>query len=445
MRISIKRRLIISNILIFVIPIISAFIMFAIISVLVLGRFDGFISHPSELTLIPILHESSSATPERNILIEQTNVGQYVLHMSESISQHFGNLIEHDGAYITISVASYLEARADERMADTIYLIFLAIFLALLLLAMLINRIFTKFVFKPIMTSMGVLADGVQEIGGGNLKHKIEQDMGNEFDLICANFNEMADRLHGMVAQRQADEKNRRELIAGISHDLRTPLTSIKTYVEGIELGMASAPEKQSKYLSTIKSKANDIEHIINQLFLFSRLDIGEFPMVLEQKDAGHWVANFASNVKDEYAIKNLDIILEENIQGVFFSVDSTQLKNVFINILENSVKYGNKNNGMISIACTKNSKNITINLTDNGSGVPSDSLDMLFDIFYRTDKARSNLNQGSGLGLAISAKMIEKMGGTIRATNVVDGGLCVTLNFPIVQEGIRDEKDINN
>jgi len=436
MRMTIKRRLIISNVLVFVIPIITVLVLIVGISIAIFGSFDGFVAHPSELTLIPLTHEDSDISNSRSILIEQSAAGQYILHMNEAISQHFGNLIERGGAYITISVASYYEARADERMSDVIYRIFLGILLALLVLAMLINRIFTKFVFNPIMTSMEVLADGVQEISNGNFDYKIEKDMGNEFDLICANFNEMAIHLHDMVTQKQLDEKNRRELIAGISHDLRTPLTVIKTYAEGIELGMASTPQKQAKYLSTIKNKASDIEHIINQLFLFSRLDIGEFPMTMEQLNAGHWITNFVANIRDEYAQKGLRIELDENIQNVWFSVDSTQLKNVFTNILENSVKYGNKDNGIVKIEYTKNSECIIINLTDNGSGVPNDSLGMLFDVFYRTDKARSNTSQGSGLGLAISAKMIERMGGTINASNSDGSGLSITLVFPIEQGG---------
>ena len=188
---------------------------------------------------------------------------------------------------------------------------------------------------------------------------------GDEFDNVRNAFNEMAERLLYMVNARQLDEKNRKELIAGISHDLRTPLTSIKTYVEGIELGMAFTPQLQKEYFDTIKNKTKDIEHIINQLFMFSKLDIGEFPMLMSQVDAGEWVCDFVDAISEEYARKGLQIRLNENIQGTMFSVDSVQLRNVLTNILENSIKYGNKENSAMNITCRKDNTNVVITLTD--------------------------------------------------------------------------------
>ena len=423
MRITIKRRLIISNILTFIIPVLSALAMFSGTSILLFNDFDGFVVQSNELTSIPI-HDDG-------VLISRSDAGQYVLYMSESVSRYFEKHMHPDSAYITLVVSNDAAPWTDERTNRLMLIVLFTIILALLLVAALVNRILTKFVFRPVMASIDVLADGVQEISAGNLNYKITQDMGNEFDLICTSFNQMATRLSNMVAQQQANEKNRKELIAGISHDLRTPLTAIQTYVEGMELGMATTPQKQEKYLATIKSKAKDIEHIISQLFLFSKLDIGEFPMHLKQKNVADWLTDFVSTVKDEYAQKGLAIEMEPPAPGVFFSVDSVQLRRVLTNILENSVKYGDKTNGRANITCTSDHESIRITLTDNGPGVPADNLGMLFDIFYRADRARSNTSQGSGLGLAISAKIIERMGGAIHAANAVNGGLSITMALP--------------
>ena len=244
----------------------------------------------------------------------------------------------------------------------------------------------------------------------------------------------MATRLHEMVEQRKEDAQNRKELIAGISHDLRTPLTSIRTYAEGIELGMATTPEAQEKYLSTIKNRTKDIEHIINQLFLFSKLDIGEFPMRLDKRNIGDWLTDFVRAVAEEYVAKGLCIELNSHVEDDYFLVDSVQLKNVLINILENSVKYGKSSDGLMRIECVRDSEDIIMTMTDNGLGVPSEDLSKLFDVFYRSDKARSNPSQGSGLGLAISAKMIERMGGSVSATNANSGGLQIMIKLPIVK-----------
>ena len=452
MRITIKRRLLISNIL-----------MLGILGALIIVIFSGIsyvlfgIAPVNSLgSISPALLEQGHAQSidfsrvdiplQDNVLAYRLGSGQYVLVLPENMSKQFESIEQrYSTMFVDVLLMQEIMARMVNFNAEHQIIISFAIFLGLLILVFTINRFLTKFAFNPIMTSLDVLATGVKEISEGKLDCKIADDMGNEFDSVCANFNEMAKRLSDMVEQRQIDEKNRKELIAGISHDLRTPLTSIKTYVEGIELGMATTPQKQEKFLSTIKEKTKDIEHILNQLFLFSRLDVGEFPMRIEQVDAGSWIANFINSSSEEYAKKGLRIRLIENIQNSLFAVDSVQLKNVLTNILENSVKYGNSDNGNMLVVCTRDNENIRITMTDNGSGVPNECLGKLFDIFYRSDKARSNISQGSGLGLAISAKIIEKMSGTIGATNAADGGFSVTISLPIVLGGaISDEKNIN-
>ncbi|GHU97842.1 hypothetical protein FACS189483_04920 [Spirochaetia bacterium] len=238
-----------------------------------------------------------------------------------------------------------------------------------------------------------------------------------------------------ITTEHEKHENNRRELIAGISHDLRTPLTSIKAYLEGIETGVASTPEKQQKYFSTIKSKTNDLEHIINQLFLFSKLDIGEYPMNVQKVDLGHTLPEMLGELADEYEKRGLVISQERNAENVFINADYIQLRNVIINIFENSVKYKNKDKGALVVNCSVVGSMVEITLTDDGPGVPPDALDKLFDVFYRTDPARNNEKKGSGLGLAIADKTIRRMGGAIHAELPENGGLAVVIRLPIIQD----------
>jgi signal transduction histidine kinase len=291
------------------------------------------------------------------------------------------------------------------------------------------NRELTRRLWGNIITPMDILINGVHEIRDGNLTYRIHYENKDEFAAVCADFNEMADRLSDMVNARQRDEANRRELIAGISHDLCTPLTAINTYVEGIELGMASTPEKLSHYLATIKSKASDMNHIINQLFLFSKLEVGEFPMQMDEVDMGQWLSDYINTVSNEYEQKGLHIDLVENVRAVTVCVDNVQLRNVLSNVLENAVKHGGKEDAIVCVSCKSNNGSVTITLTDNGHGVPEDNLKNLFEIFYKGDKARTNTSQNSGLGLAISAKII--LGGTIHAANSPEGGLSILITLP--------------
>ena len=141
---------------------------------------------------------------------------------------------------------------------------------------------------------------------------------------ITTNFKRYAmilmiwHRLFDMVNARQKDEENRKELIAGISHDLRTPLPSIKAYIEGSEKGVSSTPQAQQKYIDTIKNKVSDMEHIINQLFMFSKLDIGEFPLRLETVDIVEVIGNFINESASEYKEKGLFISFPQKVNRLF-------------------------------------------------------------------------------------------------------------------------------
>ena len=320
--------------------------------------------------------------------------------------------------------------------------IIIIMFIVTIIIVLLTNRFLTKFVFKRIMTPLDTLVYGVHQIRDGNLSYHIDYEGKDEFTGICSDFNEMAQRLLESVNARQKDEVNRKELIAGISHDLRTPLTSIKAYAEGIEKGVASTPETQKRYLDIIKNKANDLEHIVNQLFLFSKLDIGEFPFYLEKINIGEELASMIDTVSEEYEKKGLAIQLIENVQKVYIKADIVQLRNAIINIMENSVKYKDKDKGEMKIICSVDHEHVIITLADNGPGVSKEAVRKLFDIFYRSDPSRSNPSKGSGLGLSITAKILERLGGAIKAENGEKGGLAIKMIFPKYIGGDKVEKN---
>ena len=311
-----------------------------------------------------------------------------------------------------------------------------AIALYLLIVVFLGNVLIAKYITRRIMTPINTLATGVHEISNGNLTHRIQYNGGDEFDAVCTDFNEMAARLFDMVEQRQADENSRKELIAGISHDLRTPLTSVKAYLEGLRKGIATTPEMQEKYLNTIQEKTDDIEYIIKQLFMFAKIDIGEFPLNLEIVNIGSELTGIVDSFADEYKEMGLRVSLEENTDGDVL-IDSVQFKNIIQNILGNSVKYCNRNDAFAKIFCKSvDDSSVSITIKDNGPGVPDEMLTKMFDVFYRGDESRNNPDKGSGVGLAISSKIIKRFNGSIRAENVIDGGLAIIITLPIQRGG---------
>jgi signal transduction histidine kinase len=310
-----------------------------------------------------------------------------------------------------------------------IWIMGLSIFIILISL---LNNFLSNIQTKRIVEPLDPLNEGVRQIHNNNFAYRIDYQNNDEFRPVCDAFNEMAAKLETSTAQRKKDEANRRELIAGISHDLRTPLTSIKGYIEGIETGVASTPEMKEKYLAIIKNKAADLEHIIEQLFLFSKLDMDEFPLAMRRVNITRAVSDMVEDSISEYASHGLAIQFAEMSKDIFVFADVLLLLNVIINILENSVKYKTLEHGKMEIGVSVVNNSVLLRLADDGPGVQADMLPKLFDVFYRTDPSRSKL--GSGLGLAISVKIIERMGGSIHAELPATGGLAIVIKLPLQQ-----------
>ena len=291
---------------------------------------------------------------------------------------------------------------------------------------------------------MEILEAGVKNISDGNLSYRINYGGNDEFLPICDAFNSMAARLAELSEAQKKDEKNRRELIAGISHDLRTPLTSIKAYVEGLRDGIADTDEKREKYMATILLKTDEIITMTERLFMFSKLDLDEYPFSAEKFDAAAEIKKIAQSISDDYGEKlsiKTDFFSDEsgdengNAEIVF---DKIQFRNAFANIVENSIKYCGKEKCAVKISCVRRGGFAEISVRDNGPGVPDGALEKLFDVFYRADSARSPRKKGSGLGLAITAKVCQHFDGTIFAQNATEkdelSGLKITMRLPLVK-----------
>ncbi|MDR1136899.1 MAG: HAMP domain-containing histidine kinase [Synergistaceae bacterium] len=296
---------------------------------------------------------------------------------------------------------------------------------------LLTNVFLTRFVFKKILRAMDTLTDGVRQIREGNLNFRIDYAENDEFSAVCGAFNGMAGHLMSAEDERLKDEQSRKELIAGISHDLRTPLTSIKAYVEGLEQGVAETADARKRYIETIKNKTCDLERIIDTLFLFAKLDTGEFPYHIERVDICSAVSEIANEVSEEYASAGLEISAVKFDAPIFVNIDALQMRNVLINIFENSLKYKNKELCRLDVDVSRENGEAVLVFSDNGPGVPEGAAGKLFGLFYRIDGSRSNPSRGSGLGLAIAARMVKHFGGSIEAQNLSGGGLSITIKLP--------------
>ena len=309
--------------------------------------------------------------------------------------------------------------------------IFLMIFAIFIIVISIINNFYTHQMTKRIIKPLEPLNEGVRQIKENNFKYRIKYTEEDEFKPVCDSFNEMAAKLETSTEKQQKDDSYRRELIAGISHDLRTPLTSIKGCIEGIEKGVASTPQMRNRYLDIIKNKAINMEHIIEQLFLFSKLDMNDFPVSMRRANITLAISEMIEDLIPEYSNKGLLIKFSDTNNNIYANTDVIMLRNVIINILENSVKYKIKDLAQIEITITQENNFILLRLQDDGPGVNEDMLLKLFDVFYRTDPSRSI--QGSGLGLAICKKIIERMSGKIYAISEAASGLAIIIELPLL------------
>ncbi|MDY5884132.1 MAG: HAMP domain-containing sensor histidine kinase, partial [Roseburia sp.] len=277
----------------------------------------------------------------------------------------------------------------------------------------------TIWIYRSLITPVKKLQVATQNIKEGNLDFVIEVDSDDEIGELCHNFEEMRQRLKDNAEEKVSNERENRALISNIAHDLKTPITAVKGYAEGLMDGVADTPEKRDKYVRTIYNKANEMDTLINELTLYSKIDTNRIPY------------NFAKiNVTDYFndCIEEIGLDLEaKNIGLAYFNytdentviiADPEQLRRVIHNIIGNSVKYLDKQKGFINIRIKDVGDFIQVEIEDNGQGIAAKDLPYIFNRFYRADASRNSATGGSGIGLSIVKKIIEDHGGKIWATS---------------------------
>lgn len=314
-------------------------------------------------------------------------------------------------------------------LKNVIVIACIILFFTILLSIFLTDRFLTHFITRHIEDPLDLLADGVQQISEGNLGYRLTYTEKDEFLPVCQAFNEMAVRLQESVNDVQRQEESRKELMAGISHDLRTPLTSIQAYVEGMLDGVASTPDMQKRYLLTIKTKAEELERMVERILTYSRMELEEAPRDEKQIALDQYLKEEIDEISVDYSVRGLSI--SSQFEPYTIRADEAELRQILLNIADNSLKYKVKDQASLQITLRNEGKNAELIFQDDGPGVPQDSLIKIFDEFYRTDESRSNRSKGSGLGLAIVAKAAHRMGGSIRAENAENGGLKIILTLP--------------
>lgn len=306
-----------------------------------------------------------------------------------------------------------------EQVVPEVKKIMIDMVISVVLILMFTAGMLTIWIYRGIINPIKRLQVAAQNIKAGNLDFTIEAEKHDEIGELCRNFEDMRLRLKESAEEKIASEKENKVLISNISHDLKTPITAIKGYVEGIMDGVADTPEKQDKYIRTIYNKANEMDTLINELTLYSKIDANRIPYNFKRINVADYFSDCAEEVGLELEAENIKLTYINYVDAdVQIIADPEQLRRVINNIIGNSVKYLDKEQGFISIRIRDVGDFIQVELEDNGKGIAAKDLPYIFDRFYRTDASRNSATGGSGIGLSIVRKIIEDHGGKIWANS---------------------------
>ncbi|BAU28562.1 signal transduction histidine kinase [Aneurinibacillus soli] len=367
-------------------------------------------------------------------------------HDPEFIGNHLYLIKQHDFHFKNKQAGSIFLLTNVGPIGQFAHKLIIMMGFAVILIIICTNGILTYTVSRSIIKPLRSLKKAAEQIKEGNLSFAMEPYRKDEIGELAAAFEEMRLRLKASVEQQLQYENNRKELISSISHDLKTPITAIKGYVEGIMDGVADSSEKRERYMKTIYTKANDLDKLIEQLFLFSKLDVKKLPFNFENIDMNRYVADCTEEMQFDIERSGITLTYHTDIEEPLIVIaDRENLKRVMTNIVENAVKYMKRENGTIDVYITANQEMVTIKVQDNGQGISGDRLPFIFDIFYRADVSRNSATGGSGLGLAIAKRIIEEHGGRIWAESIEGKGTNILFTLKRVQVEKRGEENGEN
>ena len=274
-------------------------------------------------------------------------------------------------------------------------------------------------IYRSIAVPLVKLKKATKNIKEGNLDFVLEVEGNDEFSQLCQDFEEMRKRLKESTEEKILMDKENKELISNISHDLKTPITAVKGYVEGIMDGVADTPEKMDRYIRTIYVKANDMDRLINELTFYSKIDTNRIPYTFSKLNVEDYFSDCAEELGLEMETRGIELVYANYVEkGVQVIADGEQIRRVIHNIVSNAIKYMEKPRGIIQLRVKDVGDFIQVEIEDNGKGIAAKDLPYIFDRFYRTDVSRNSSKGGSGIGLSIVKKIMEDHGGKVWATS---------------------------
>lgn len=352
-----------------------------------------------------------------NDLVDEES-GYYYNELNKYVRQF--DFTFQDGSQGSIFVVAKISALISKALLVDM---FIAIVLILVFTGMMLTQWIHKSVFKPV----NELNVAMQKIKDGNFDYMLQTDAQGEIGELYRNYEDMRLRLKENTEETEQQEQKNKELISNITHDLKTPITAIKGYMEGIMDGVADTPEKMDKYIRTVYNKAMDMDRLINELTVYSGFDTNRIPYNFRCINVADYFGDCVEEVGLDLESRGIKLNYTDLVDAqTQIIADPEQMKKVINNIISNSVKYMDKSNGEIDIRILDEGDAIRVEIEDNGKGIAQKDLGRIFERFYRTDASRNSAQGGSGIGLSIVKKIIEDHGGYIWASGKEGEGTCI-------------------
>lgn len=356
------------------------------------------------------------------------SVGRYMVKRNHDLRQEISQEVIEQSDLDGSAIADFLEQPLDgfERLISPTF--FKSMIFAIVVILVLTGVVLSLWLYKSLLSPINELNVAMKHIKNGNFEYRLVPN-GDDSELsdLYRNYEDMRLRLKENAEDKIQREMQNRELISNISHDLKTPITAIKGYSEGIIDGIADTPEKMDRYIKTIYNKASDMEKLINELTVYSGIDNNRIPYHFHKILVGEYFRDCIEEVGMDLENKNFKLDYVNLVSpDTMIIADPEQMKRVVNNIISNSIKYMDKLNGEINIRILDEVDSIRVEIEDNGKGIAQKDLQNIFERFYRTDASRNSGTGGSGIGLSIVKKIIQDHGGYIWATSKEGEGTCI-------------------
>ncbi len=311
------------------------------------------------------------------------------------------------------------------------------LFAVLLVYATVLSLALFYLLSKGMTASLARIRAGAARIAEGDLETRVMIETRDELADLADDLNLMAARLAAVARQERQMERSRRELIAAVSHDLRTPLAAIRVTIEAILDGVVTDEETVTRYLRTMHAGTKELSRLIDDLFELSRIDAGALALAPEPTSVADLVSETLGRMAPQAAARGVALGGHAAPDLPLLPLDARQIGRVLVNLVDNAVRHTPTGGRVEVAACRADgavgaSGAVRVEVTDSGAGIAPDDLPHVFERFYRGDKSRSREHGGAGLGLAISKGIVEAHGGMIWAESVQPHGARVAFTLPL-------------